>query len=56
MEYAVDYTELTIYLVFTLLSIVASMGAYVYLMSFSEISKHDREEFNSTIYNFMMER
>lgn len=56
MEFEVNYTQLTIYLVFTILSIVVSMVAYVYLMSFSEISHHDREEYNTIVYNFMVER
>ena len=56
MEYPVNYTQLTWYLVFTILSIVVSMAAYVYLMSFSDISKYDREQFNVTVYNFLAER
>lgn len=49
-------TQLTVYLVLTILSIVISMAAYVYLMSFSDISLHDREEFNTIVYNFLVER
>lgn len=56
MNFEVDSTQLTIYLVFTILSIVVSMVAYVYLMSFSEINLHDREEFNTLVYNFIVEK
>ena len=43
------------YLVFTLLSIVVSLAVFYYLMECSDISKNDREEFNSKIYNFIVE-
>jgi hypothetical protein len=41
-EYEVNSDQLIVYLVFTLLSIVVSIGLYIYFMTFSEISKSDR--------------
>ena len=41
-DYPVDSTQLTVYLVFTLLSIVVSIVLYVYFMEFSDIHETDR--------------
>ena len=39
----------------TIASIVISLAVFLYFMEFSEISKHDREEFNSRVYNLIVE-
>lgn len=54
--YDVDETQLTIYLVFTILSIAVSMLLYVYVMECSELGKHSREDYNRMVYNFIVER
>lgn len=35
---------------------MTSIVFYVYVMSCTDISKHDREEINGLIYNFIAER
>lgn len=42
-DYTINYTELTLYLVFTLASVITSIVFYIYVMSFTDINKHDRE-------------
>lgn len=55
-DYPVDGTQLTIYLVFTLLSILTSLIFYIYFMECSDIQKADRDEYNTLIYHFINER
>ncbi len=55
-DYPVNSSQLIVYLVFTILSIVVSIVLYVYFMECSDINKEDRDEFNSLIYNFINER
>ncbi len=55
-QYEIDTTQLALYLSFTLLSIVCSMVFYLYVMQCTDINQHDREEINSLVYNFIVER
>ena len=41
-DFPVDTAQLTIYLVFTLLSIVTSIVLYIYFMECSDINTEDR--------------
>lgn len=54
-DYYVNQSELIGYLVMTITSIVVSLVVFLYFMECSEISKHDREEFNSKVYNLIVE-
>jgi hypothetical protein len=54
-DYPVDNSQLIVYLVLTLASIVVSLAVFLYFMECSDISKNDREEFNSKVYNFIIE-
>jgi amino acid permease len=54
-NYEVDQTGLIIYLAVTLASIVFSLAVFFYFMECSEMSKNDREEVNSRIYNYIVE-
>lgn len=54
-NYYVNQSELIGYLVMTIASIVLSLGVFFYFMECSEISKHDREYFNSKVYNYIVE-
>ena len=54
-DYYVNQSELIVYLVLTIASIIVSLTVFLYFMEFSEISKHDREEFNSKLYNLIVE-
>ena len=54
-NYYVDESQLIGYLVMTIASIVLSLSVFFYFMEWSEISKHDREEFNSKVYNLIVE-
>jgi len=51
----VNESQLIGYLVMTIASIVLSLAVFFYFMECSEISKHDREEFNSKVYNLVVE-
>lgn len=50
-----DDKQLIWYLVLTIASIVLSLSVFFYFMDCSEISKHDREYFNSKVYNYIVE-
>lgn len=39
----------------TIASIVLSLAVFFYFMECSDISKHDREYFNSKVYNYIVE-
>ena len=54
-DYYVNQSELIGYLVMTIASIIVSLVVFLYFMECSEISKHDREEFNSKVYNLIVE-
>ena len=54
-NYYVDMNQLIPYLVLTILSIVVSLSVFFYFMDCSDISKHDREQFNSKVYNYIVE-
>ena len=54
-DFEVNNSELVAYLVLTIASIVVSLAVFFYFMECSEISKNDREEFNSKVYNYIIE-
>lgn len=54
-NFEVNNSELIAYLVLTISSIVVSLAVFFYFMECSEISKNDREEFNSKVYNYIIE-
>lgn len=55
-KYPVNNTQLIIYLVFTLASIVISLFLYLYMMECSDIQRNDRKDFNSLMYHFIAGR